>query len=132
MGWGKKVLTIPNPEIQPKYRFRCQECSQEIEELYEEYIYEGEYEQYRFRCQECGQGRKSVNARNDRSIDETIFQKLLKRKWWLLFSLFLLVGTVVGLSIHFIEPITRKEAVLILSTQDSSNVPMVITSTGES
>ena len=42
-----------------------------------------------------------------------------------------IVGTVVGLSIHFIEPITRKEAVLILSTQESSNVPIVIT-TGES
>ena len=45
------------------------------------------------------------------------------------------VGTVVGLSIHFIEPTKElglKEAVLILSTQESSNVPMVITSTGES
>ena len=42
------------------------------------------------------------------------------------------VGTVAGLSIHFIEPITRNEAVVILSTRMSSNVPMVITSTGES
>ena len=44
----------------------------------------------------------------------------------------IIVGTVAGLSIHFIEPITRKEAVLILSTRVSSNVPMVIASTGES
>ena len=78
-----------------------------------------------------------------------------------------IVGTVVGLSIHFIKPITTepittepittepimtepittepitiepttrkgpalKEAVLILSTNEPSNVPMVITSTGES
>ena len=52
-----------------------------------------------------------------------------------------IVGTVVGLSINFIEPIMRKgpalkEAVLILPylafTRESSNVPMVITSTGES
>ena len=68
-----------------------------------------------------------------------------------------IVGTVVGLSIHFIKPITTepimtepittepitiepttrkgpalKEAVLILSTYKGSNVPMVITLTGES
>ena len=42
------------------------------------------------------------------------------------------VGTVAGLSIHLIEPITRNEAVVILSTRMSSNVPMVITSAGES
>ena len=45
------------------------------------------------------------------------------------------VGTVVGLSIHFIEPTKEpglNETVLILSTKESSNVPMVITSTGES
>ena len=43
-------------------------------------------------------------------------------------------GTVVGLSIYFtkakIDP-EGKEAVLMLSTSESSNVPMVITSTGE-
>ena len=146
---------------------RCQECDQEIEEteeLYEECIYEGDYEKYRFRCQECGQERKSVNTRNGRSIDETLFQKLLKSKWWLLCMILVLVivGTVVGLSIHFIEPITVEPittepitidsirsieqisriepitiepittAVLILSTWKSNNVPMVITSTGES
>ena len=120
-----------------EYGFRCQECNQEIgenEELYEEYIYEGNYEQYRFRCQKCGQERKTVNTRNDRSIDETFFQKLVKRKWWLLCMILVLVtvGTVAGLSIHLIEPITRNEAVVILSTRMSSNVPMVITSTGES
>ena len=125
-----------------EYGFRCQECYQEIEEteeLYEEYIYEGDYEQYSFRCQKCGQEIKSANTRNDRSIDETFFQKLLKRKWWLLCMILVvvIVGTVVGLSIHFIEPTTRKgsalkEAVLILSTFESSNIPMVIASTGES
>ena len=123
-----------------EYGFRCQECYQEIEEteeLYEEYIYEGQYEQYRFRCQKCGQERKTVNTSNDLTIDETFFQRILKRKWWLLCMILVLVtvGTVVGLSIHFIEPTKElglKEAVLILSTRESSNVPMVITSTGES
>ena len=49
-----------------------------------------------------------------------------------------IVGTVAGLLIHFKETITKKEpalkepAVLILSTRKSSNVPMVIPSTGES
>ena len=145
-----------------EYRFRCQECNQEIEEteeLYEEYIYEGDYEEYRFRCQKCGQERKTVNTSNDRTIDETFFQRILKRKWWLICMILVLVivGTVVGLSIHFIEPIMTepvmtepittdpirtestttkelglKEAVLILSTKESSNVPMVLTLTGES
>ena len=115
----------------------CQECNQEIEELYEEYMNERDYEQYRFRCQKCGQERKNINTRNGRSIDETLFQKFLKRKWWLLCIILVLVtvGTVVGLSIHFIEPTKEpglNETVLILSTKESSNVPMVITSTGES
>ena len=40
-----------------EYGVRCQECNQEIEEneeLYEDYMYEDEYEQYRFTCQKCG------------------------------------------------------------------------------
>ena len=47
-----------------EYGFRCQECNQEIQEnevLYEEYMNEGDYEEYRFRCQKCGQERKSAN-----------------------------------------------------------------------
>ena len=56
----------------------------ETEELYEEYIYEGDYEEYRFRCQKCGREKKSAKTRNDRSIDETLFQKFLNRKWWFL------------------------------------------------
>ena len=77
-----------------EYGFRCQECNQEIgenEELYEEYIYERDYEQYSFRCQKCGQEIKSANTRNDRSIDETFFHKILKRKWWLLCMILVLV-----------------------------------------
>ena len=162
----KSAKTRDDRSIDETILKRCQECNQEIEELYEECIYEGDYEEYRFRCQECGQERKSVNTRNDRSIDETIFQKILKRKWWLLCMILVLaiLGTVVGLSIHFIEPITSEPittepitidsirstepiyqrepittkelgfegAVLILSTKESSNVPVVLTSTGES
>ena len=145
------------------------EDREESEEIYEEYKFEGDYEEYRFRYQEYGQERESANTRNNRSIDETLFQKLLKIKWWLICMILVLVivGTVVGLSIHFIKPITTepittepittepimtepittepitiepttrkgpalKEAVLILSTYKGSNVPMVITLTGES
>ena len=112
---------------------------EEIEELYEEYMYEGDYEEYRFKYQEYGQERNPANTVIDRSIDETLFKKLLNRKWWLLCIIFALVigGTVAGLSIHLKETKTRKEpalkeAVLILSTKKSSSVPLVITSSGKS
>ena len=83
----KSANTRNDRSIAETFLKRCQECNQEIEEteeLYEECIYEGDYEKYRFRCQECGQERKSVNTRNGRSIDETLFQKFLNRKWWFL------------------------------------------------
>ena len=79
--------------------------------------------------------------------DPSIPQKMRNRKWWLLFLVIGLVifGTTVGLSIYFtkksvvsttiapITPITtttNKQAeenyVLMLSTYNSTNVPMVI------
>ena len=75
----------------------------EDEGLYEEYMFEGDYEEYRFRYQEYGQKRKSVNARNARSIDETFCQKLLKKKWWFVawfIGLIPVLAIVVVLSIY--------------------------------
>ena len=71
----------------------------EDEGLYEEYRFEGDYEEY-------GQNRKPVNTRNARSIDETFCQKLSKKKWWFVAWFFGLIpvlvtaAIVVGLSIH--------------------------------
>ena len=115
---------------------RHSDSREENEELYEEYMYEGDYEEYRFRYQEYDQKRKAVNTKNAPLIDETLFQKFLKRKWWL-FGLILVLVTaaiVIGLFIHFKKTRATPSpalAVLMLSTRESSNVPMVIASNGE-
>ena len=57
---------------------------EETDELYEEYLYEGDYAEYEFNRQECSQERKSAKTSTVVSTDETLFQKFLNRKWWFL------------------------------------------------
>ena len=58
---------------------------------------------YRFQYQEYGRTRKTVNPRNAHSVDETLFEKIIKIKWWLFGMILVLIfgGAVVGLSIFF-------------------------------
>ena len=83
MGWSS-FFPLEWSDIKNEVVLWCNngELRGETEELYEEYIYEGDYEEYRFICQKCGREKKSAKTRNDRSIDETLFQKILNRKWW--------------------------------------------------
>ena len=60
---------------------------------------------YRFRYQEYGRTRKTLNPRNAHSVDGTVFEKIIKRKWWLFGMILASIfgGVVVGLSIFFTE-----------------------------
>ena len=100
------------------------------------------YDQYLVRCQECGQRRLHSAAKSENN--QTLFLKILKRKWCFFgIILVLVIGGIVVLLVHITKPTaptttpltTTKNPIVEnpvhnLKSQELCNGPVVIT--GES
>ena len=104
---------------------------EDSEELYDEYMFDRDYEGYKFSFQELDQREKPANARNAKLIAKSILLKFLIFFLLCLFCFYLVFVITAATN----EPY-KKDAVLILRTQNnylsrSTQFPMVIGLVGQ-
>ena len=102
-------------------------------EVYEDdyEVYEDDYEVYMQRYQKYSLKKIKVNAKNaNDASNDTFFQKLMKRKWWVIGATtggVLVTGLAVGLPLHFknngtIPPATAVGIPVTASRKTASNI----------
>ena len=124
---NETALNASKTEVRPLYEEHDADDCEDNEELYDEYIYDRDYEGYKFSFQEIVQRKQTSNVKNAQLTDKSLHKILIFTLLLFFIVLVLVIGLiVVVLGQHYTRAsieTSQKDAVLILSTHSSSHTP---------